>query len=149
MFAIVSSYHKIFFTVSNTRLLEISSVWYFIEWRMCISAGHALSKMCIGGRPFKNFHSVEISDPFDKIMHFIMECIIIESFDCKPRHVSLNHLVQWVFSEPTEVESISGWIVEICSWKSMLESTSSRIFLQLNWIKFPIFSVLKQHIQIF
>lgn len=48
---------------------------------MCINAGHALSKIYIGGRPFKNFHSVEISDPFCKIKHLIMECVIIESFD--------------------------------------------------------------------
>ena len=61
---------------------------------MCNSAGHALSKMYIGCRPFKNFHSVETSDSFWKVMHFIIECVIIESFDCKPSHVSLNHLFQ-------------------------------------------------------
>ena len=55
---------------------------------MCISARHALSKtVYIGGRLFENFHWVEISDSFCKIMHFIIEGIIIESFICEPSHV--------------------------------------------------------------
>ena len=49
--------------------------------------------------PFKNFHSVEVSDSFCKIMHFIIECITIKSFDCKSSHVSLSHLFQFFGAE--------------------------------------------------